>query len=74
MAELHRDSSPVTWEEITEAFEDAAECDMCAREPVQGIRTCPLCDEVLTATSSANLVRVFHTHLGEQHPEVAYAY
>jgi hypothetical protein len=71
---VSRDSSPATWEEITEVFEDAPDCVVCKKAPVQGIRRCPECDELLTASSSANLVRVFHKHLGEAHPEVAHRY
>ena len=61
------------WEQLAEAFENSA-CVTCKKEPVQGIRRCPECNELLTASSTANLVRVLHTHLGEAHPEVAYRY
>jgi len=60
-------------EQLAAAFENSA-CVMCKKGPVQGIRRCPECDELLTASSTANLVRVLHMHLGEAHPEVAYRY
>jgi len=68
------DATSPKWERLTEQFE-SANCMICGgRDPVQGIRTCPECGEILTASTTANLVRVFHDHLGDAHPEVAYKY
>jgi len=59
--------------QLAAAFENSG-CVMGKKDPVQGIRRCPECNELLTASSTANLVRVLHTHLGEAHPDVVYRY